>query len=156
MNEHALAPLIRYANEMSHVEEGWIQPLGEVVRDIDAGCAAWKPAPEVASIWEILAHAAPYLESRVCDFTGRRYPDEEDWPPVSDTSPEAWAAMQNRIASAIGQLSEALALVSDDQLSQIPEGKQTALASRLLDIFVHDAYHAGQIVKLTQLYRSRK
>lgn len=155
MSEHTLADLIRYTADMAHTEEGWIQPLRDAVKDVDAECAAWKPATDVASIWGILAHAAPYLESRVCDFTGEPYPNEPDWPTVGDTSPEAWAAIQSRIRAAIQRIQDVLANASDSQLAEIPAGKESSKASRLLDIFIHDAYHAGQIVKLTQLYRAK-
>lgn len=143
-----------YAAEMAHTEDGWIQPLLDAVGSTDVREAAWKPAPEVASIWEIVAHATPYIESRVCDFTGAPYPNEEDWPGVTDTSTAAWSAAQDRLRSAVEGLQSALRSATEESLASSPREGAESRARRLLDIIVHDAYHAGQIVKLQQAYRA--
>lgn len=151
----AIADIMRYADKIAHTEDGWIQPLVEVVQDVDAETARWKPSPDVASIWEILEHAMPYLEGRICDFTGDPYPDVPDWPEVSDTAPEAWSAMQARVESASKRMAEQLAKTNDDHLATPVPNRDQPRVVRLMDIFIHDAYHAGQILKLTQIYRAQ-
>lgn len=151
MSQQDLSDCLKYALRISHTEEGWISPFRDVVRDTDFEAAKWKPAPEVASIWEIVAHAVPYTESRLCDLTGDPYPDEQDWPGVTDATPEAWEALQSRVDSVVTKLETAVEALTGDELAA-PVRQKTPRAERLMDIAIHDAYHAGQIVKLQQLY----
>lgn len=146
MDHQILTDSLKYGFRISHTEEGWILPLLDAMNEVDSETAKWKPAPDVASIWEIVAHAIPYTQSRLCDFTGEAKPDEEDWPEISDTSPEAWAALQGRVRSVVGQF---------QAIMDGADGNKIASPERLMDIIVHDAFHAGQIVKLRQVYVSK-
>lgn len=144
--------IIRYGSRMAHTEEGWIQPLADAVRKVDHACATWRPAKGVASIWEILAHAIPYTESTLASLTGSPVEESPDWPKVTDTSEPAWEAMKSRAISACERLEETIAHISDEDLLSPPDGKKTPRARRVMEIAIHDAYHAGQIVKLTQAF----
>ena len=151
MDHNTLANSLKYAVRISHTEEGWISPLLDAIKDVDYDTARWKPAPEVASIWEIIAHAIPYTQSRICDFTGEARTTEEDWPIVEIDSEDAWIAMKGRATATITRLQEVVeALTPEDLAASIP-GKNLIRSYRLMDIAIHDAYHAGQIVKLTQI-----
>lgn len=146
MDQQVLTDSLKYGFRISHTEEGWIQPLLDAVNEIDSETAKWKPAPDVASIWEIVAHAIPYTESRLCDFTGDPKPDEPDWPEIADTSPEAWTGLRGRVRSVVGRF---------QAIMDGPDGNKIASPGRLMDIIVHDAFHAGQIVKLKQMHDSK-
>ena len=154
--QQILSDAVRYSAKIAQVEDGWIQPLGEVVKGVRYEAAKWKAAPDVPSIWEIVAHAIPYTESRVADYTGEPRPNEEDWPQVTDTSEQAWKALQARVATAIDRLQSAVEAATDEQLAATLPGRDHPTAIRLVDIAIHDAYHAGQIVKLTQLYAATR
>jgi hypothetical protein len=154
LDQQILSKSLKYALEAAHTEEGWILPVRDALKEVDTEMARWKPAPEVASIWEIVAHAAPYTEGRACDFTGEPYPEDPDWPTVTDTSEAAWNELKTRYDSAIVKLHSAIAAGTDEQLAKTAPGKESPPAMRVLDIAIHDAYHAGQIVKLTQLYQA--
>lgn len=146
------ADLIRYGSQMAHTEEGWILPLADAVRKVDHSCATWRPAKGVASIWEILAHAVPYTEALDASLTGAPIVEAPDWPKVTDASEAAWEAMKARAISACERLEATLAQISDEDLLSPPPGKKTARARRVMEIAIHDAYHAGQIVKLAQAF----
>ena len=155
MDQEILSNSLKYAIRISHTEEGWIPPLLDAVKDVDFETARWKPGPDVASIWEITAHAIPYTESRVCDLTGEPYPNEVDWPAVDSESEPAWSALKARVESVVSRLQAAVEAQSPEGLAAVAPGRESLRSDRLIDIVVHDAYHAGQIVKLTQIAKSR-
>lgn len=145
---------LKYVFRISHTEEGWISPFLDSVNDVDFDMARWKPSEDVASIWEIVAHAIPYTQSRLADFSGDAFPDEEDWPVLEDQTPQAWAVMQDRVRSVVSRLQEVVDGLSEEELSTPRPGGKTPRVERLMDIVVHDAYHAGQIVKLSQVFQA--
>ncbi|HVT13197.1 MAG TPA: DinB family protein [Fimbriimonadaceae bacterium] len=155
MDQQILTDTLKYGFRISHTEEGWIEPLLDAVNGVDFETAKWKPAPKVASIWEIVAHAIPYTESRLCDFTGATKEEEPDWPEIADPTPEAWAQLQERARKVVSEFQSVLEAASGEEIAGPKPGKKTPRAERLMDIVVHDAYHAGQIVKLKQAYKSR-
>lgn len=154
MDQQVFTDVLRYGTRISHTEEGWISPLLDAVIGVDFQVAKWKPSPDVASIWEIVAHAIPYTESRASDLDGGDNPNEEDWPVISDTSSEAWNALQERVKAAVDRLQRAVESADAETLGSPRPGKEAARAERLMDIIVHDSYHAGQIIKLQQIHAS--
>jgi uncharacterized damage-inducible protein DinB len=155
MDQNPVLDAFKYSFRIAHTEEGWISPLLDVVKATDYDTARWKPAPDVASIWEIVAHTIPYTGGRLCDFTGESPANEEDWPKVDGTQ-ASWEALQTRAISVIERLQATVDAASEIDLSTPKAGKQSPKAERLADIIVHDAYHAGQIVKLQQIRAATK
>ena len=152
MDHPLLLDSLKYVFRISHTEEGWISPFLDSVNEVDYEAARWKPSHDVSSIWEIVAHALPYTQGRLAGFTGETFPEEEDWPTIEDQSPSAWAAMQDRVRTVVGQLQSVVDALSEDELLSPRPGKETPRVEGLMDIVVHDAYHAGQIVKLSQVF----
>lgn len=156
MNDQVVADALKYTSRLAHTEEGWIEPLYDAIKGVDPDEARWKPAPDVPSIWELLAHAIPYTDGLLCDLTGLSKPDEDDWPAVVDTTDEVWYEFQSKALSAVRGLQEAIDRLTPGELASPPPGKKRPRASRIADIAIHDAYHAGQIIKLQQTYRAAK
>ena len=144
-----------YLSQAAHIEEGWIHPLRDVVADVDAQTAAWKPAPDVASIFDVVAHSAPYIGDVLHAFRGTERVKHEDWHDLSDTSDAAWQALRRELVSGIDQLQETIGKFSEEDLISPPPGKENPRWEFIADISIHDAYHAGQIVKLKQLYAAK-
>lgn len=155
MNNEPLKSTFDYLHASVHTEEGWIHPLRDVVQGVTAEEAAWKPAPDVPSIWEIVLHTTPYLEDVLRALRSEAKVQHEDWPAVGEITNAAWAQARNSLVAAIDQLGERLGGLKESELSDAPAGRETARREFLADILVHDAYHAGQIVKLKQLYAAR-
>ena len=133
-----------------YTTEGWITPLTDALKDVEQEEAAWKPGPDVASIWEVTAHTANYLESLVLALEGQAQRKFEDWPEVEATGD--WVGLRNHVLTLSERLANVLGALSEDALGKpFPSGK-TPIADRIVDISAHDAYHAGQIVKLRQVY----
>jgi len=138
-----------------HTEDGWIHPLKDVVQDVEIDEAKWKPAEEVASIWEVVAHTTPYLYDVIRALQGGERVKHEDWHEISNWSEAAWKKLRTELLSGIEQLGAEVAKISDADFSTAPPNRETARWEFLVDIGVHNAYHAGQIVKLKQLYAAK-
>jgi hypothetical protein len=155
MSNQPLRKIFSYLNRAVHTDDGWIHPLRDVVSDVTATEAAWKPSPEVASIWEVVAHTTPYLYDVLSAFRGTERVKHEDWHDVSDTSEKAWKALQSNLLAGIDQLGAEVEKFSEADFTATPPRKDTERWEYLVDISVHNAYHAGQIVKVRQLYAAR-
>ncbi len=152
MDQHVLGAAIRQTWKAANTEEGWINPLLDVVRGTTYEQAKWKPGGDAASIWEVLAHATPYAEGLLRNLEGAGSGrEEEDWPALTDQSEAAWEALKRRLETAVTRLETVVAGLSDEALCTCMEGKKEVPASYILDIAIHNAYHAGQIMKLQQV-----
>jgi uncharacterized damage-inducible protein DinB len=144
-----------YMYRAVHTEDGWIHPLKDVVKDVEADEAKWKPAAEVASIWEVVAHTTPYLYDVLRALRGEEKVKHEDWHALSDTSDSAWKKLRTELISGIERLGEEIAELKEADYSVAPPKRETPRWELLVDLHVHDAYHAGQLVKLRQLYAAQ-
>jgi uncharacterized damage-inducible protein DinB len=136
----------------------WQPSLSEALGGLTAAQAAWKPAPERHSIWQIVRHLILWKRGVLEAWDGRP-PDgadleREDWREVSGGEAE-W----NRDREALLAISrEYLARVrrsTDADLARpivwYANGATQPLAIRLVRTTTHDIYHAGQIRYLRAL-----
>ena len=156
MSNQPVQKTFDYLFKAVHAEDGWIHPLRDAVQDVTAEEAAYKPAEGVASIWDVVAHATPYLYDVVRALRGDVKKPHEDWQEITDTSANAWAALRDELLAGIDALGSEIGKLSDVDFLVAPPNRETARWEILVDISVHDAYHAGQIVKLKQLYAASK
>ena len=143
----------RIKDQLKRAFEGdaWHGPaVQQILRDLSASRAAAHPIAGAHSIWEIALHIAAWEGAGRRRLAGDRaeLPDEEDWPPVIDTTQEAW----NQTLAALEQGHLAL----QQEISRLEESR---LAEPILDglasvyvtlhgVIQHDLYHAGQIAIL--------
>lgn len=144
--------LVTMADKIA-TEEAWITPLRAALEEMDAAEAAWKPAPEEASIWEIVRHitawtdwAARFLQGQDSDVT--------DWPPVAVMDKTAWEAARQKLWGTLEALRAQIAAADPEILFRppTPEVTQTTGLVGVASILIHNAYHAGQITKLRAGY----
>ena len=133
--------------------ESWITPLLEILQTTEADEAAWTPAPDERSIWEIVLHLGAWTDWAVHFLQGE---DTEvtDWPPVGA---ESWAATRQRVGISLTAFGDGIASLTAESLFESPTPSVTP-TSRLLgiaSILVHNAYHAGQLTKLRERYCTR-
>ena len=144
--QNELKTVVGYAFKSVHREDGWIHPLCDVV-DVTEEQANWRPAPEVASIAEVVAHLEPYMSDVVQVLRGEEKVDHEDW---GGTQGQSWSALKARLLNTTAELEAEIGKLSEEDLATPAPGKATPRWEILMDIAIHNAYHAGQIVKLTQ------
>lgn len=142
----------RYLVRASHTEENWITPLKDAVQGVSTEEALWTPAEGVSSIAVIVAHSTPYLKGLINRLRGDEPVAAEDWPTVSGGD---WERLRSELLAAIEELDGEVEKLGDQDLER-NTGRGTPAWEGIADIAIHDAYHAGQIVKLQQLYRASK
>lgn len=130
----------------------WHGPaLADLLEDVTAEQAAAHPIKGAHSIWELVLHVSAWCEIARERLAGSVQADptpEEDWPPVRETSEDAWRAAKERLKEAHRELAEEVAGLDDAVLiSRLPGKDHTALVM-YHGIIEHDAYHGGQIAIL--------
>jgi uncharacterized damage-inducible protein DinB len=130
----------------------WHGPsLTDLVGDVTAEQAAAHPVAGGHSIWELVLHMTSWTEIARERLVGSAKGDptaEEDWPPVSDESPEAWRAAVERLKDAHRELAVDIAALDDSCLIGRVPGKDHSVLTMAHGIVEHDAYHGGQIAIL--------
>lgn len=137
----------------------WHGPaLTDLVGDVTADQAAAHPVAGAHSIWELVLHVTAWTEIARARLVGSARADptpEEDWPPVSDESPDAWRATVERLKTAHRELAADIAGLDDASLIGRVPGKDHSVLVMVHGIVEHDAYHGGQIALLKRALASR-
>ena len=130
----------------------WHGPaLTDLLEDVNAQQAAARPIAGAHSIWELVLHITAWTEIVRERLAGSAKGDptpEEDWPPVQDTSPDAWRAVVERLKEAHRELAAITAQMDDSMLIGRVPGKDHSVLVMMHGIIEHDAYHGGQIAVL--------
>jgi uncharacterized damage-inducible protein DinB len=139
--------------ERSYAGDAWHGPsVKEVLKGVGPATAAARPLATAHSIWEIVLHMATW-KRYVHEALGGaeiKVADDEDWPPVKDTSAEAWRAALKKLDDEHAAVTHAARRLSEDRLDK-PVTRRGVTAYRLLEgIVQHDLYHAGQIRMLAK------
>ena len=142
---------IREQLERAFTGGAWHGPgVLEILENVTASQAAAKPIAGAHSIWELVLHIKAWEDACRRRLSGDRaeLPDEEDWPPVNETSDEAWEMTLAALRENHQKFSDAIAAVDESLLDEpILDGMKTVYAT-LHGALQHDLYHAGQIAIL--------
>jgi uncharacterized damage-inducible protein DinB len=130
----------------------WHGPsLTDLLEDVNAQQAAERPIRGAHSIWELVLHVTAWTEiarERLAGSAKANPTPEEDWPPVTDTSADAWRAAVERLKEAHRELGAIAAAMDDSTLVGRVPGKDHSVLTMMHGIIEHDAYHGGQIALL--------
>lgn len=151
MSETArLADQIRRAFE----GEAWHgDSLLELLKGVNAATAAAKPIKNAHSIWELMLHIAAW-DDVVRQRTGGKAvmpTDEQNFPPVKDTSEAAWRKVLEDTKRTHNELVKAVAAFPGSRLQEQVPGKTQDYYNffyMFSGIAQHELYHAGQIALL--------
>ncbi len=126
----------------------WHGPsLKEVLDGVRSEMAEKHSIAAAHSIWELVHHVRAWTAEADATVRGKPYESltgEKDWPPVTETSAEAWEAALTALERAELSLEQAVRELPPERLG---EGDRS-LYDLLHGIAQHNAYHAGQIVLL--------
>jgi uncharacterized damage-inducible protein DinB len=130
--------------------------LFEVLEGVTAAQAAARPIPRAHTIWELVLHIAAWDGAVVGRLGGAavNLSDAENFPPVTDSSEEAWRLTLERVRRVHNELVLTVASFPDLRLDEIIPGNQSphcSFYSMLHGVVQHELYHAGQIALLKRM-----
>lgn len=146
----------RIADQLKRAFEGdaWHGPaVLEVLEGVNARSAAKKPISGAHSIWEIVLHIAAWDGAIRRRMAGQalQLSDEQDFPPVKDTSDAAWGGAVENLKQRHAELIQALLAMPDYRLTAQVPGKDYDFYHMLHGAVQHELYHAGQIALLRKV-----
>lgn len=124
--------------------------------------AAWKPASDRHSIWELALHIAYWKYAVWRKIAGgrkgefRRQPS--NWPAApSPADGRAWANDRALLRDEHERLIQAVEGLDPARLDRKPAGGgKWTYADLIMGVVLHDTYHTGQIQMLKRLYAGRR
>lgn len=143
----------RIVDQLKRASEGeaWHGPaVMEILEGITAQQAAAHPLKGAHSIWELVLHIATWERAVLRRLQGERAEPstEEDWPPVAETSDQAWELARKNLKRGNDELRLAISNLPESRLYEpILEGMPSVYGT-LHGVIQHDLYHAGQIALL--------
>jgi uncharacterized damage-inducible protein DinB len=135
----------------------WHGPaLSDLIGDVNSEQAAAHPVDGAHSIWELVLHMTAWTEivrERLVGSAKSEPTPEEDWPLVSDQSPESWRTAVERMKDAHRELAVDVSKLGDSDLIGRVPGKDHSVLTMVHGVVEHDAYHGGQIAILKRALR---
>jgi uncharacterized damage-inducible protein DinB len=127
--------------------------LLEILNGVTAAQASARPITHAHTIWELVLHIAAWdgAVHRRLGGEALELSDEQNFPPVKDTSETAWRKAVDRVRQIHDELVHAVSEFPDARLDDRVPGKQGAHYTyyyMLHGVAQHEAYHAGQIALL--------
>lgn len=142
---------IRDQLQRAFAGDAWHGPaVLEVLENVTASQAAMRPIAGAHSIWELVLHIGAWTDACRRRLAGDRaeLADEENFPPIADTSDKAWENTLRSLRESHQQLSDAIASVDETRLDNpILEGMPSIYIT-LQGAVQHSLYHTGQIAIL--------
>lgn len=135
--------------------EAWHGPsVRQLLEGVTAEQAAAHPIPGAHSIWQLTLHIAAWEDAcrRRLEGDPAQLTDAEDFPPITDTSQEAWENTKLSLTRIHRRLLDTLDTIDDSRLDQpIINNAETTFSSTYVTLHggvQHSLYHAGQIAIL--------
>jgi len=143
----------RLADELRLIAQGdaWHGPgLAELLKDVSPERAAARPIPGAHSIWELVLHIAAWTDvfRRRLEGEAVDEPQEGDFPPPGERTPEAWARAQAHLRAAHERLAERVTRLRSAELEAKVPGRDYTVGFMLRGAIRHAVYHSGQIGSL--------
>jgi hypothetical protein len=141
----------------AYEKKAWHGPnLRGSIRGLTAEQAAWKPAPNRHSVWEIVVHAAYWkyaVRRRLRGDERGSFPLKgSNWFPLPELlTQENWQMAVKLLRQEHQGLRESVAALPHEALYVTPAGSKVSNVTLIHGIAAHDLYHTGQIQLLKRL-----
>jgi len=138
--------------------EGWYPPLKASLKDVDLKQAQWRPDGKSShTIGELVNHLLYYkkrflfrLEHK--EWTTKIGSNDDTFQTTQYATSEAWDHALSELQSVQQGIRAKLVGLEDRDLdSPLPKDP---IGGQVLTLFMHDAYHTGQIILIRKLYGS--
>jgi uncharacterized damage-inducible protein DinB len=130
----------------------------QVLEGVTPAMAAAHPIPGAHSIWELLFHVTAWtraVRARI-QHIATELQGDANFPPVHNTSAEAWKASIEDLIQAHAELYATLHDFSDDDLVAPIPNRPYDRAFILHGLPQHHAYHSGQMALLKKAYENQQ
>src|SRR5262245_17961615 len=127
--------------------DAWYGPsIRKILQGISHQTAAARMHPQTHSIWELVLHIAAWEEVFTMRLNGQQKvsPDEGDFPPVTDTSSQAWEKAIKYLEDANQNLIRTIQGMPESRFDEMVPGKDYSVRFMLVGIIQHHVYHSGQ------------
>ncbi len=130
--------------------------LFEILNGVTAGRAAARPVANAHTIWELVPHIAAWDGAARRRMTGVavKLSAKKNFPPITDTSEEAWEKTLEQVRRVHDELIDAVEKFPIKSLDkQVPgkTGTHYNFYYMLHGVAQHELYHAGQIALLKKM-----
>lgn len=157
----------RLLDSLRRVHDGtpWHGPSrADVLRDVTAAEAAYRPSADAHTVWEIVLHMRSWTEEVLKRAQGSvpGEPEHGDWPAMPSPHNDAnWRATLTSLNEAHAALLRFVAAMPEskratlvaDRPDDAPESGITQRAM-IRSLAEHDVYHTGQLALLKRLARA--
>jgi uncharacterized damage-inducible protein DinB len=149
-----MAEASRIADQLRRAFEGeaWHgDSLLELLAGVTAAKAAAHPVKGAHSIWELVLHITAWdgaVNRRIVSGKALTLRDEENFPPVTDSSEDAWKHALTNLEKVHEELIQTALNLPDSRLHERVAGKDYDIYFMLHGVTQHELYHAGQIAIL--------
>jgi uncharacterized damage-inducible protein DinB len=148
----------------AHDGTPWHGPSrADVLRDVTAAEAVWRPVAEAHSIWAIVLHMRSWTREVLRRAQGGvpAEPEDGDWPAVPEPADaEAWRATLDSLEASHAALRTFVASMDEDgRAARVedrpwdPPGHAITQRAMIRSLAEHDVYHTGQLALLKRLVR---
>ncbi len=156
----------RLTRALARVHDGrpWHGPSrADILADVTWEEAAWRPAPDAHSIWDLVLHMRSWTREVTRRLSGAvpADPVDGDWPEPATASERSWRealasldAAHAELAAAVQQMDEAALATKVTERPGDPPGSAISRRSMVGSLVEHDIYHSGQVAMLKRLARS--
>lgn len=152
------------ALQRAHDGAPWHGPSrADVLRDVTAAEAAWRPAAGAHSIWAIVLHMRSWTREVLRRAEGGvpGAPVDGDWPAVpADPNEAAWSDALESLEASHAALRACVAAMDDEaRAARVkdrpwdPPGQAIMQRAMIRSLAEHDVYHTGQLALLKRLAR---
>ena len=147
----------RIADQFATVISGdaWYgDSVQKILSGVTAKQAQTHPAPDGHSIWELVHHVEAWVNFALRAMQGTpipkwpAMPKEQDYPPVNDTSEQAWDRAMKSFFASHTKLIDAIRGFGDEHLQDTVPGRDYNFNRMLPGMMQHAIYHSGQMAIL--------
>ena len=138
--------------------EGWYPPLKDSLKDVDFKQALWKSEGSAShTIAELVSHLLYYKKRFLYRLERKAWSsaistNDDTFLTTTYKSPAAWNAALVELDAIQKNIRAEIQKLNDSDLDlPLPD---SPIGGQVLSLFMHDAYHTGQIVQLRKLYGS--
>lgn len=139
-NSSELKPLLIEQLKYSHTDENWFVPTKIAIAGLTAAQSNWKDSTENHSIGELVSHLTFWNEMFLKDINGEDFSDFDMDNEITFKiySEKEWKKAITKLDSVQTEFERIFENANDKQISN--------LASDVLTMTAHNAYHTGQII----------